>query len=152
MLNEKLKKIRQAKHLEYGSFDANMINIGRAWSSLLGLNVNISGHQVANMYVIAKLIRTQGGYKQDTYDDATNYLYQAQTMQKATEWFEQDVEPDADKRMHDALRSEHKTNYPKDEPELEPDEEELALARRREAIQRVEATRIAATKAIYDVK
>ena len=105
MLNEKLKKIRQAKHLEYGSFDANMINIGRAWSSLLGLNANIPGHVVANMYVIAKLIRTQGGYKEDTYDDATNYLYQAQTMQKAKEWFDQDVEP-------------------------EPDEEDLAMARR----------------------
>ena len=94
MQNEKLKKIRQAKHLEYGSFDANMNNIGRAWSSLLGLNADISGHVVANMYVIAKLIRTQGGYKEDTYDDAANYLYQAQTMQKAKEWFEEDVEPD----------------------------------------------------------
>ena len=105
MLNEKLKKIRQAKHLEYGSFDANMINIGRAWSSLLGMKHNLPGHVVANMYVIAKLIRTQGGYKEDTYDDAANYLYQAQTMQKAKEWFEQDVEP-------------------------EPDEEDLAMARR----------------------
>lgn len=94
MQNEKLKKIRQAKHLEYGSFDANMNNIGRAWSSLLGLNKDLPGHVVANMYVIAKLIRTQGGYKEDTYDDAANYLYQAQTMQKAKEWFEQDVEPD----------------------------------------------------------
>ena len=94
MLNEKLKKIRQAKHLEYGSFDANMINIGRAWSSLLGMKHNLPGHVVANMYVIAKLIRTQGGYKEDTYDDAANYLYQAQTMQKAKEWFEEDVEPD----------------------------------------------------------
>ena len=82
MLNEKLKKIRQAKHLEYGSFDANMINIGRAWSSLLGLNADIPGHVVANMYVIAKLIRTQGGFKQDNYDDAANYLYQAELMQK----------------------------------------------------------------------
>jgi len=82
MQNEKLKQIRQDKHLEYGSFDANMINIGRAWSSLLGLNVNIPGHTVANMYVIAKLIRTQGGYKQDTYLDAANYLHQAELMQK----------------------------------------------------------------------
>ena len=148
MSNEKLKQIRQAKHLEYGSFDANMNFIGRAWSSLLGLKTDIPGHTVANMYVVAKLIRTQGGFKQDTYDDAANYLYQAEEMQRTKEWFEQD----ANTRMHDALRSEHKTNYPKDEPELEPDEEELALARRREAIQRVEATRIAATKAIYDVK
>ena len=82
MSNEKLKQIRQEKELEYGSFDANMNFIGRAWSSLLGLNKNIPGHVVANMYVVAKLIRTQGGFKQDTYDDAANYLYQAELMQK----------------------------------------------------------------------
>jgi len=82
MQNEKLKQIRQAKHLEYGSFDANMKNIGRAWSSLLGINKDIPGHMVANMYVIAKLIRTQGSFKQDTYDDAQNYLHQAELMQK----------------------------------------------------------------------
>ena len=147
MSNEKLKQIRQAKHLEYGSFDANMNFIGRAWSSLLGLKTDIPGHTVANMYVVAKLIRTQGGFKQDTYDDAANYLYQAEEMQRTKEWFEQD----ANTRMHDALRSEHKTNYPKDEPELEPDEEELALARR-EAIDRLEQQNKAAAKAIYDVK
>jgi hypothetical protein len=154
MSNEKLKQIRQAKHLEYGSFDANMNFIGRAWSSLLGLKTDIPGHTVANMYVVAKLIRTQGGFKQDTYDDAANYLYQAELMQKVDlERHQMEIKlPDANTRMHDALRSEHKTNYPKDEPELEPDEEELALARRREAIKRVEANRIAATKAIYDVK
>ena len=123
MQNEKLKKIRQAKHLEYGSFSENMDSIGRAWSSLLGMKHNLPGHVVANMYVIAKLIRTRGGFKQDTYDDAANYLYQAELMQKEIK-----------------------------EPEVEPDAEDLALARRREAIQRVEATRIAATKAIYDVK
>ena len=82
MSNEKLKQIRQAKHLEYGSFDANMNFIGRAWSSLLGLKADIPGHTVANMYVVAKLIRTQGGFKQDTYDDAQNYLHQAELMQK----------------------------------------------------------------------
>ena len=123
MQNEKLKQIRQAKHLEYGSFSENMDSIGRAWSSLLGMKHNLPGHVVANMYVIAKLIRTRGGFKQDTYDDAANYLYQAELMQKEIK-----------------------------EPEVEPDAEDLALARRREAIQRVEATRIAATKAIYDVK
>ena len=85
MLNEKLKQIRQAKHAEYGSFSENMNNIGRAWSSLLGLKKNIPGHVVANMYVIAKLIRTQGGFKQDTYDDAANYLCQAEAMQKLDE-------------------------------------------------------------------
>jgi hypothetical protein len=147
MSNEKLKQIRQAKHLEYGSFSENMDSIGRAWSSLLGMKNNLPGHVVENMYVIAKLIRTRGGFKQDTYDDAANYLYQAEEMQRTKEWFEQD----ANTRMHDALRSEHKTNYPKDEPELEPDEEELALARR-EAVDRLEEQNKAAAKAIYNVK
>ena len=82
MQNEKLKKIRQAKHLEYGSFSENMESIGRAWSSLLGLNKPVPGHVVANMYVVAKLIRTRGGFKQDNYDDAANYLYQAELMQR----------------------------------------------------------------------
>ena len=148
MSNEKLKQIRQEKELEYGSFDANMNYIGKAWSALLGLETDIPGHMVANMYVAAKLIRTNQKFKQDTYDDAANYLYQAEEMQRTKEWFEQD----ANTRMHDALRSDHKTNYPKDEPELEPDEEELALARRREVMDRVEANRIATTKAIYNVK
>ena len=53
MQNEKLKKIRQAKELEYGSFDDNMNNIGRMWSTLLGLKENIPGWMVANMYVAA---------------------------------------------------------------------------------------------------
>ena len=96
MSNEKLKQIRQAKHLEYGSFDANMNFIGRAWSSLLGLKTDIPGHTVANMYVVAKLIRTQGGFKQDTYDDAQNYLHQAELMQQDSE--------DANTRMHNDLR------------------------------------------------
>ena len=101
MQNEKLKKIRQAKHLEYGSFSENMNNIGRAWSSLLGLKKNLPGHVVANMYVIAKLIRTQGGFKQDTYDDAANYLYQAELMQKVDQ-----AEADyyADKMLKEQMR------------------------------------------------
>ena len=82
MQNEKLKKIRQAKELEYGSFDDNMNNIGRMWSSLLGLKENIPGWLVSNMYVAAKLIRTKRKFKEDTYDDAENYLYQAKIMQK----------------------------------------------------------------------
>ena len=109
MQNEKLKQIRQAKHLEYGSFSENMDSIGRAWSSLLGMKNNLPGHVVANMYVIAKLIRTQGGFKQDNYDDAANYLYQAELMQQEG--------TDANTRMHNSLRAEHKTNYPKDEPD-----------------------------------
>lgn len=101
MQNEKLKKIRQAKHAEYGSFSENMNNIGRAWSSLLGLKKNLPGHVVANMYVIAKLIRTQGGFKQDTYDDAANYLYQAELMQKVDQ-----AEADyyADKMLKEQMR------------------------------------------------
>jgi len=82
MLNEKLKQIRQTKELEYGSFENNMTNIGRMWSSLLGLKNEIPGHLVASMYVAAKLIRTKQSFKQDTYDDAQNYLHQAELMQK----------------------------------------------------------------------
>ena len=65
MQNEKLKKIRQAKELEYGSFDDNMNNIGRMWSTLLGLKEDIPGWLVSNMYVAAKLIRTRRKYKAD---------------------------------------------------------------------------------------
>ena len=79
---QKLKKIRQDKELEYGSFDDNMNNIGRMWSSLLGLKENIPGWLVSNMYVAAKLIRTKRKFKKDTYDDAENYLHQAELMQE----------------------------------------------------------------------
>jgi len=82
MQNEKLKEIRQAKEQEYGPFGSNMKNIGKAWTALLGLDYDIPGYMVANMYVAAKLIRTSAKFKQDTYDDATNYLYQAELMQK----------------------------------------------------------------------
>jgi len=82
MQNEKLKKIRQTKEQEYGSFGSNMENIGKIWSSLLGLEKPIPGYMVANMYVAAKLVRTNFKFKQDTYDDAANYLYQAELMQK----------------------------------------------------------------------
>ena len=82
MQNEKLKKIRSAKELEYGSLDSNMNNIGRMWSSLLGLKENIPGWLVSNMYVAAKLIRTKNRFKKDTYDDAANYLHQAELMQE----------------------------------------------------------------------
>ena len=110
MQNEKLKQIRQEKELEYGSFDANMNYIGKAWSALLGLETDIPGHTVANMFVASKLIRTNQSFKQDTYDDAANYLHQAELMQK------KDQEPiDANVRMHDGLRQEHRINYPKDE-------------------------------------
>ena len=85
MQNEKLKKIRQDKELEYGSFDDNMKNIGRMWSTLLGLKENIPGWMVANMYVSAKLIRTKFKFKKDTYSDAENYLHQAKSMQEMEE-------------------------------------------------------------------
>ena len=80
---QKLKKIRQTKELEYGSFDDNMNNIGRMWSALLGLKGTIPGWLVANMYVAAKLIRTKKKFKKDTYEDAANYLHQAELMQSA---------------------------------------------------------------------
>ena len=98
MLNEKLKQIRQAKEIEYGSFDANMNSIGKAWSALLGVETDIPGHMVANMYVAAKLIRTNQKFKQDTYDDAQNYLHQAELMQQDRE--------DANTRMNNDLRNE----------------------------------------------
>ena len=82
MQNEKLKKIRQAKELEYGSFDDNMNNIGRMWSSLLGLKENIPGWLVSNMFVASKLIRARKKYKSDNYADAENYLFQAKLMQE----------------------------------------------------------------------
>ena len=80
---QKLKKIRQTKELEYGSFDTNMKSIGRMWSALLGLKEDIPGWLVANMYVAAKLIRTKRKFKKDTYEDAANYLQQAELMQSA---------------------------------------------------------------------
>ena len=98
MSNEKLKQIRQEKELEYGSFSTNMNYIGKAWSALLGLETDIPGHMVANMYVAAKLIRTNQKFKQDTYDDAQNYLYQAELMQQDSE--------DANTRMNNDLRNE----------------------------------------------
>ena len=79
---QKLKKIRKTKELEYGSFDDNMKNIGRMWSSLLGLKEDIPGWMVSNMYVAAKLYRTKHKFKKDTYDDAENYLHQAKVMQE----------------------------------------------------------------------
>ena len=79
---QKLKGIRKAKELEYGSFDDNMKNIGRMWSSLLGLKEDVPGWLVANMYVAAKLIRTKTKFKKDTYDDAASYLHQAEVMQE----------------------------------------------------------------------
>jgi len=82
MQNEKLKKIRQAKEQIYGPFGSNMERIGKTWTALLGLDNDIPGYMVANMYVAAKLIRTGNSFTQDNYDDAANYLYQAELMQK----------------------------------------------------------------------
>tara|TARA_B100000780_G_C21094971_1_gene441534 strand:- start:740 stop:1042 length:303 start_codon:yes stop_codon:yes gene_type:complete len=100
MQNEKLKQIRQVKELEYGSFDANMKSIGKAWSALLGLETDLPGFLVANMYVAAKLVRTIHSFKDDNYDDAENYLLQAKSMQKEG--------TDANTRMHDQLNKEKK--------------------------------------------
>ena len=107
MLNEKLKQIRTIKEEQYGDFTTNMNSVGKAWSALLGLETDLPGFMVANMYVAAKLIRTMHGFKDDNYDDAENYLYQAKLMQQEG--------VDANTRMHNDLRNEHKTNYPKDE-------------------------------------
>ena len=98
MSNEKLKQIRQGKEIEYGSFDANMNSIGKAWSALLGLEIDLPGYMVANMYVAAKLIRTNHSFKDDNYDDAENYLHQAKLMQQEG--------VDANTRMNNDLRNE----------------------------------------------
>jgi hypothetical protein len=98
MLNEKLKQIRTIKEQEYGSFDTNMNSIGKAWSALLGLETDLPGFMVANMYVAAKLIRTNHSFKDDNYDDAENYLHQAKLMQQQG--------TDANTRMNDELRNE----------------------------------------------
>ena len=52
------------------------------WSVLLGLKQEIPGWLVSNMYVAAKLIRTRRKFKKDTYDDAANYLHQAELLQE----------------------------------------------------------------------
>jgi len=85
MQNEKLKKIRQIKQQEYGPFASNMERIGKSWTALLGLDFDIPAHTVANMYVAAKLIRTNNKFKEDTYDDAANYLHQAELMHRAND-------------------------------------------------------------------
>ena len=82
MQNEKLKKIRQIKEAEYGNFEDTLNGIGKMWSVLLGLKYPIPGWLVSNMYVAAKLIRTRRKFKKDTYDDAANYLHQAELMQE----------------------------------------------------------------------
>ena len=82
MQNEKLKKIRQIKEAEYGNFEDTLNGIGKMWSVLLGLKEEIPGWLVSNMYVAAKLIRTRRKWKKDNYEDAANYLHQAELMQE----------------------------------------------------------------------
>jgi len=82
MQNENLKKIRELKQEEYGPFNSNMTSIGMMWSALLGLKNPIPGWLVSLMYVAAKMIRSRKKYKEDSYLDAENYLYQAKIMQK----------------------------------------------------------------------
>jgi hypothetical protein len=84
--SQKLKEIRKSKQEEYGTdFGVAMNDIGHLWSVLLGLDTAIPGYMVANMYVAAKLYRTKHKFKKDTYDDAANYLQQAEEMHQAEE-------------------------------------------------------------------
>ena len=83
--NHKLKKIRELKQEEYGSFNDNMNSIGVMWSALLGLKDPIPGWMVSLMYVASKLIRSKKRFKADNYDDAANYLLQARIMQQPKE-------------------------------------------------------------------
>ena len=78
--DHKLKKIRELKQEEYGSFNDNMNSIGVMWSALLGLKDPIPGYLVSLMYVAAKMIRAKKKFKADNYDDAANYLLQAQII------------------------------------------------------------------------
>ena len=84
-LQDKLKKIREAKQEEYGDFEKNLNLIGQSWSSLLGLKNPIPGWMVSLMYVQSKIIRARKKFKADNYDDAANYLYQAKLMQEEQE-------------------------------------------------------------------
>ena len=84
-LHDKLKKIREVKQEEYGDFEKNLNLIGQSWSSLLGLKNPIPGWMVALMYVQSKIIRVRKKYKEDSYTDAQNYLYQAKLMQEEQE-------------------------------------------------------------------
>ena len=84
-LQNKLKKIREAKQEEYGDFEKNLNLIGQSWSSLLGLKNPIPGWMVSLMYVQSKIIRVRKKYKEDSYTDAQNYLYQAKLMQEEQE-------------------------------------------------------------------
>ena len=88
--DHKLKKIRELKQEEYGSFNDNMNSIGQMWSALLGLPKAIPGYMVSLMYVAAKMIRAKKKFKADNYDDAANYLLQAQIMQqpKTEKWID----------------------------------------------------------------
>ena len=81
-LQDKLKKIRDVKQEEYGDFEKNLNLIGQSWSALLGLKNSIPGWMVALMYVQSKIIRVRKKYKEDSYTDAQNYLYQAKLMQE----------------------------------------------------------------------
>ena len=83
-ISDELKRIRELKEEQYGPFDQNMILLGQIWSALLGLKEPIPGHKVCLMYAAAKLMRATQSYRQDTYDDALNYLCQAKQMHTPT--------------------------------------------------------------------
>ena len=79
-LSDLLSVIRNKKFSEYGSFNQNMQSIADIWSVLL--NTKVRAHQVPILYAAAKLVRTTGGYKDDNYIDAINYLVQADEIHR----------------------------------------------------------------------
>ena len=81
-LQDKLLKIREVKQEEYGDFKTNLNLIGQSWSALLGLKNPIPGWMVSLMYVQSKIIRVRKKFKEDSYTDSQNYLYQAKVMQE----------------------------------------------------------------------
>tara|TARA_E500000318_G_scaffold107180_1_gene116143 strand:- start:1524 stop:1805 length:282 start_codon:yes stop_codon:yes gene_type:complete len=79
-LSDLLTVIRNKKFDEYGSFNQNMQGIADVWSVIIG--TKIRAHQVPILYAAAKLVRTKGGYKDDNYIDAINYLVQADEIHR----------------------------------------------------------------------
>ena len=79
-LSKELKKIRQIKLNEYGSFNKQMQKIADNWSVLLGKKIR--PHEVCLMYAAAKIVRCFQEYKYDSYIDAINYLVQADEIHR----------------------------------------------------------------------
>lgn len=76
-----------------------MKNIASVWSVLLTdyLVKDIPGWMIPLMFSAMKIVRASHKFKQDNYDDAAVYLFQANDMQEKQE------QEDADQEMYDQL-------------------------------------------------